>query len=74
MSKYLIVAGFVYSKDGDKHFIDSTKLISLYGVNRDECIIYDDRQPIHRSPKLIILAPRMNGDYHEYLARVNGKD
>lgn len=64
--KWLIMSDFVTSKtDGQRHFISADKLIKLYGVNPDECIIL--AHPTHTNgydlEKLIILSPRYDGNY-----------
>jgi len=38
--KYIVIPGFVQSKnDCDEHYISSDRLMSLYGVSRDECYV-----------------------------------
>lgn len=36
--KYIICPGWVYSADGDRHFIDYSTLVRLYGVRKEECV------------------------------------
>lgn len=66
-SRYLIMPDYVYSEnDGQKHFIDAKRLIALYGVNPNECVIYDpNRKQI--TSGLIVLGPLKDGKYREYL-------
>ena len=62
--KYLVFEGYVFSKnDGQRHFINSNKLIYLYHVKRSECIIA--RRPFeqYRDLGLIQLRPRYDGNY-----------
>lgn len=52
--KYLVIPGKVTSQtDGDTHHIGAMRLIELYGVNPDECLIlndhYEDRMRILES-------------------------
>lgn len=64
--KYLVCAGYVRSKnDGDRHFISFNQLIRLYGVNRDECHLYDPTRlydPAEHKD-MIALKPQFSGDY-----------
>lgn len=63
MIKYLVMPGNMPSKnDGDIHYISAQKLISLYGVNKNECVIAGERSSSYNN-KLIILSPRYDGDY-----------
>ena len=64
MIKYVLCPGFVTSKtDRDKHWISADKLIQLYGVNRQECIMFGEKGFDYKKKGLIFLAPRYNGDY-----------
>ena len=69
--KYGIHPGYIRSRiDGDIHWISATKLMQLYEVNPDECIvIYKNRPDLVRSigldlGKLIHLYPRYDGNYN----------
>lgn len=71
MKKYLVVGGFVTSKnDGDTHYVDAPSLCRLYGVNPKECWMKDERSFINeqhieafKSDDLIVLKPRYDGNY-----------
>ena len=43
--KYAVHPGWVFSKDGDKHWIGFHTLIRLYGLRADECLVWDDDRP-----------------------------
>jgi len=69
--KYLVFPGKVISRhDGDSHFITADKLIRLFGVKREECIIINSLDEAGRImntepgfQKMIHLSPRWDGDY-----------
>ncbi len=66
--KYVIFPGNVISPyDGDEHYISANKLIELYKVDRDECIIIHDEfeYAIYRKQivGLTFLYPRTDGNY-----------
>lgn len=63
--RYLVCPGEVISKnDSEEHFVSATALISLYKVDRRECIIQNYAIPEKRYPKnLIRLRPKENGKY-----------
>jgi hypothetical protein len=63
--KYLVVPGRVRSQnDGDEHFIGAARLMTLYGVEPNECVIAPENREGWRAPgHLIVLAPRYDGDY-----------
>lgn len=71
--KYMIVPGNVTSiSDGQTHFITSSRLIMLYGLCPDECLIYHAEKVDTSDPEvraLVWLGPRPFGDYETYLAR-----
>lgn len=74
IKKYLVIGGYIYSKnDRRRHYIPGSRLVDLYGVSRNECIITDseniDRDllrsgisPTERS-RLIRLFPQYDGNY-----------
>ena len=56
MIKYMLHPGMVISRtDRDKHYISARKLIELYNLNRNECVIYDIDKPYPGGNKLIHL-------------------
>jgi hypothetical protein len=69
MKKYVVVPGYVISQyDGEKHFIDGWRLIDLYGVDPDECLMIDlnrRAEMMHaiQNLNLIVLGTRADGDY-----------
>jgi len=72
--KFILVSGTVLSKDLDRHFISSNKLIELYQLPVDQCVCVDEEIPERSyknkdliNPYQIILYPRDFGDYEEHL-------
>ena len=68
MKKYVVYPGIVFSRsDGDKHYISTHRVMELYGVNPQECVlITDDRSDIELGlnlSHLIPLYPRNDGNY-----------
>lgn len=66
MIKYLLVSGWVYSEDGDRHWIQANLLPALYGVPRYECKtepLPHNQQGYIRDESLIVLSPRGDGNY-----------
>jgi hypothetical protein len=66
MTKYVVVPGYVYSRDGDRHFVNADQLQQLYGVNSSECLVEPsgDRARGYTRPEgAIVLHPKSNGDY-----------
>lgn len=66
MKKYLICPGVVKSiSDGDLHFISASRLIDLYQVDRNDCIIVDSENSARgiRWEDFIVLRPRTDGNY-----------
>lgn len=71
--KYFVCPGMVTSKtDGQRHYINATMLMHLYGVDPEECEIYDPKpwwpRSLHlmaaeRGKGLRILCPRFDGNY-----------
>lgn len=64
MKKYLVIPGYVDSKNGERHFISARKLIWLYGVDPKDCIVkhFENSMQEIRSD-LIILQPDYSGNY-----------
>lgn len=65
--KYLVIAGEITSKnDGERHWIGTSKLCALYGVDPKECYRIDrphfDQIPFDLTD-LPVLAPRYDGNY-----------
>lgn len=64
MVKYYLVGGFVYSDDGDTHYVSARKLVELYNVDLRECIIASRNERTYRHVNsLIKLIPQCSGDY-----------
>jgi len=66
--KYIVVGGWVISKqDGDRHYINASKLIELYQLDRNECYLMEEKDETIKSVGIdkdaIILRPRYDGDY-----------
>lgn len=61
--KYLIMPGYVFSADGDKHYINASMLMGLYKVPQNECLIFNEKLSDRFYKGLIVLAPMNNGDY-----------
>jgi hypothetical protein len=63
--KYIVIGDWVYSKDGDKHFVSPQRLALLYGLNPDECVLADITRPstLLGLPELPRLYPRSDGEY-----------
>ena len=67
-AKYALIPGYVESKsDGQDHYISARQLCRLYGVNRNECLVIDYKNPgTFRGLNIdnyIQLPPRYDGDY-----------
>lgn len=66
--KYLVIGDYVISAtDGRRHFIPAHRLIKLYGLDQNDCICVDGRNPCFKYslPKnLIELYPRYDGNYN----------
>ena len=68
MIKYLLFPGLIRSRhDGERHFISKEKLIRLYKVRPEECIVFEKGISRKRISKLIPLSPRFYGDYENHL-------
>lgn len=63
--KFFLVGGRVASKDGQVHFIVPHRLMELYGLREKDCI-FDSRSV----DNYIMLGPRVEGDYKEYVRMV----
>lgn len=68
MKKYLVIGGTIRSKtDGDMHYISPARLCFLYKVNPSECVVVPDGSfknlCRYAGTNLIVLAPRLDGDY-----------
>ena len=67
--KFIVVGDFITSKnDGDRHFVSAEKLVRLYGLNPQECILKDQRHYPYgfkglESDGIIVLYPRYDGNY-----------
>lgn len=62
--KYCVVGGWLISKtDADRHYVNAKKLCKLYGVNPEECMLYEEAQNMPISTRLPILRPRLDGNY-----------
>jgi len=80
--KYVICPGNVTSKtDGQRHYIGPMQLMNLYGVDQQECEIYEPapwwpesyyRMAEERHRGLPRLGPRYDGDYELHNADVTG--
>lgn len=65
MKKYAICPGYVFSSDGDRHFIGAGQLMDLYRVSPRECVIvHNDEFGIGgQHENLIRLYPSFSGNY-----------
>ena len=64
MSKYTLHEGYVYSADGDRHFIPASRLAALYKVNIQDCKIVRYRSiSTYSTVDTINLYPRNDGNY-----------
>ena len=73
MKKYLLLSGQLSSYNGeDFHYISAKKLQELYNLPINECILANNESDLNgiNFDNLIILRPRYNGDYNEYLEEV----
>lgn len=64
---FIVVPGPVNSKfDGDRHYISATRLMDLYRVKREECVVIENSRNAYlygRYEGCLILEPRYHGDY-----------
>lgn len=64
MVKYVLHPGFVYSKtDGDRHYISADKLIRLYKVRPNNCVLHREHSHFEGMKGMIHLFPRYDGNY-----------
>ena len=69
MIKYAAFSGYIYSADGDRHFIPARRVVELYGANPRECICFASVKEGRGGrygeavEDLISLFPRSDGDY-----------
>lgn len=65
--RYVVLPGWVTSaSDGDRHYVPARKLVRLYGVPWEECIVLDDDDDGYDEDfvrGLTALRPRSSGDY-----------
>lgn len=66
--KYCLYPGWVQSEnDSDLHYITAPKLAKLYGVPFVECIVIHPTDLNKSNQGLIVLVPRRDGKYKEWL-------
>ncbi len=64
MKKYCLFGGYVYSADGDRHYIDALRLPKLYMVSISDCILPPKERQGWRMPEgVIALHPDSSGKY-----------
>lgn len=66
--KYVCIGGYVFSGDGDHHFIPSGRLPQLYGVPKEECIFLVNEEwakgcDFSEYSEFTVLRPRSDGNY-----------
>lgn len=62
--RYLVRPGWVTSKnDGKRHFICADRLIELYGVDSEECVVETFKGERGHPRDLVVLAPDSRGVY-----------
>ena len=68
--KYVLRPGYTYSLDGCSHWIDADRLIELYDVAANECVVLETQDPkfnakLYRfiSKGYIFLYPRSDENY-----------
>jgi hypothetical protein len=66
--KYILVGGYVYRDDGDRHFVSPHRLLALYQLDPRECrMAYDSGALMGmKQSEFIVLGPRADGDYIEH--------
>ena len=62
--RYVVHPGWVKSQNDDQyHWIDAPRLMHLYGVRKDQCVIFDRKRRHDYPPDWVHLWPRYAGDY-----------
>ena len=66
--KYLVLDGFVTSAtDGQRHYVSAARLMGLYNVSPDECLVWNSLKMQGYDRKwldsLARLHPKSDGDY-----------
>lgn len=61
--KNLVWPGYVWSLDGDKHFITGTELIKLYGLKWEDTLIIRDAEQDLRGREHLLSDPEVK-HYH----------
>lgn len=67
MTKYILIGDYVRSHDGDLHYISANKLLQLYNLKKEECILVEHGL----KDKLIGFARQ--GDYKFLYPRQDGR-
>lgn len=76
VKKWILRGDYIYSKDGDRHFISARRLCHLYALDQKECVFADAPNKELRAmrlPDLPILKPRYHGDYAEAIKKARGE-
>lgn len=67
MTRYILHPGHVISKhDKQRHYVVARELCQLYGVDRADCVVYQQRgpfDPFKAVPRDIHLRPDPSGRY-----------
>lgn len=62
--EFLVVPGPVTSQtDGDRHYVNAWRLMDLFGVRADECVILKSAFMYKKYEGLYFLTPQYDGDY-----------
>lgn len=77
MKKYLVIGDWITSKmDGQRHYVPSIKLIELFKLNRDECILADRNNPKSlvglNLEDYVVIEPDYKGFYDSVMTRLLG--
>tara|TARA_R110000868_G_C10648988_1_gene744780 strand:+ start:255 stop:521 length:267 start_codon:yes stop_codon:yes gene_type:complete len=67
-SKIMVVGGFVTARDGDRHYISSTRLCILYGLNKNNVLLVDETRP----QSMVYLTSAHHDDYIKLFPREDG--
>ncbi len=67
--RYILVPGYVCSRDGDRHHISAQMLAQLYDVDMCECVVANRLSQVHDDCLLSVLTPQADGRYAEHLAQ-----